>query len=818
MNPTRAYGSPGIEPRWTSSDKDGVGTAWNTRSRVWFTHSHGILNEIYYPRIDNACTRDFGLIVTDGKPGGFFSEEKRDTETTVERIAPGVPAFRLTNRCRKGTYEIEKELVAHPEHDAVLQRVSFRPRDRQDLRLFALVAPHLGNAGSGNSAIVSEYKGTPVLLGRRGHLALAVASSVGWGDRSAGYVGTSDGWRDLKENGRLTQTFQEAPEGNVALVGEIPLGADPLTFVLAIGFGDGQVGDLAGDAEACLHAVTGIFDDFDDAARQYVREWEDWLSQDRLQPEEGLLSTDAARDLHRLSLSTIRVHEEKRFPGGIIASLSIPWGDAQGDDDLGGYHVVWPRDLAASGGGLLAGGALGSAVDVLKYLRSVQESDGSWAQNLWLDGRSYWPSLQMDETAAPILLLELLRREGALDDAGAGTFYDMAREAAAFIASRGPCSPQDRWEEIPGYSIYTLATEIAALVAGAELVEEFSDGNASDGMRPAQYLLDLADDWFENLDRWTFATDSEFTKAFGIRGHYVRTAPRDAQDAPGVEGIVPPKNRPLDGDVRSRNVVSPDALALVRFGLRRPDDPRILDTVRVLDETLRVELPQGPCWYRFTDDAYGEHEDGSPFDGTGIGRPWPLLTAERALYELACGRRDEAERLLATFASCAGKGGLLPEQVWDADDLPESALFFGRPSHSAMPLVWAHAEYLKLVRSLQEGRVFDVPQSVLRRYSQPRAAAAAHWSFWHRRRSLPRGRILRILVDQAASIRWSLDEWSSRSDVETTDTTLGFHAADLPTDHAAPDSIVRFTIRWHEEDRWEGRDFALTVRDDSGDA
>ena len=93
-------GRPGIPPRWTSSAKDGIGTAISAASRVWFTHSHGILNEVYYPSVDSACTRDFGLIVTDGAQ--FFSEEKRDTTTQAEYLAPGAPAVKLTNRCREG--------------------------------------------------------------------------------------------------------------------------------------------------------------------------------------------------------------------------------------------------------------------------------------------------------------------------------------------------------------------------------------------------------------------------------------------------------------------------------------------------------------------------------------------------------------------------------------------------------------------------------------------------------------------------------------------------------------------------------------------
>jgi glucoamylase len=107
-----APGWPGISARWTSSNKSGVGTALTAISRVWFTLSHGILNEIYYPRLDQACTRDFGLIVT--ADGTFFSEEKRDCHHAVEVIEDGVPAFRLFNTCLKGRYRIEKMIIGDP--------------------------------------------------------------------------------------------------------------------------------------------------------------------------------------------------------------------------------------------------------------------------------------------------------------------------------------------------------------------------------------------------------------------------------------------------------------------------------------------------------------------------------------------------------------------------------------------------------------------------------------------------------------------------------------------------------------------------------
>jgi hypothetical protein len=145
---TDAPGFPGISPRWTSSAKDGVGTALSPGSAVWFTHSHGILNEIYYPGVDKACTRDCGLIVTDGLAGGFFAEEKRDTVSTTRRIADGVPLFTLTNTSTQNRFVIEKQIIADPVHDCVLQQIRLIPaKGVAGLRLFALLAPHLVNGG-----------------------------------------------------------------------------------------------------------------------------------------------------------------------------------------------------------------------------------------------------------------------------------------------------------------------------------------------------------------------------------------------------------------------------------------------------------------------------------------------------------------------------------------------------------------------------------------------------------------------------------------------------------------------------------------------
>jgi glucoamylase len=243
----------------------------------------------------------------------------------------------------------------------------------------------------------------------------------------------------------------------------------------------------------------------------------------------------------------------------------------------------------------------------------------------------------------------------------------MVRRAAAFLARNGPVSPQDRWEEEPGYSPFTIATEIAALLVAADLADAASNKPAAD------YLRETADAWNSSVERWLYCSGTELAHQHGVDGYYVRVAVPDRADAASpCHGFVPIKNRPPDQAVGpAALMVSLDALAFVRFGLRAPDDPRIVNTVRVVDATLKVDTPRGPVWHRYQGDGYGEHPDGGPFDGTGVGRGWPLLTGERAHYELAAGRRDTATELAHAMEALAGESGLLPEQVWDSADIPD---------------------------------------------------------------------------------------------------------------------------------------------------
>jgi glucoamylase len=374
--------------------------------------------------------------------------------------------------------------------------------------------------------------------------------------------------------------------------------------------------------------------------------------------------------------------------------------------------------------------------------------------------------------------------------------------------ANGPVTQQDRWEEDGGYSPFTLAAEISALLIAADFAQSLDKGE------PAEFLRENADTWNDNIERWTYAVNSDLARRVGVEGYYVRVAPLDGDGAASpLEGFVPIKNRAVgDSDTPAVEIVSPDALALVRFGLRAPDDPRMLNTIKVVDELLRVKLPQGPCWYRYNRDGYGEHEDGSPFDGTGVGRAWPLLAGERAHYELAAGRAASAEALLDVMEDSTGSSRLIPEQVWDKADIPERDLFAGKASGSACPLVWAHSEYIKLRRSLLDGKIFDQPPQTVERYLKKKMSAQYfNWRFNNKARTMPRGKKLRLLLMEPAVVHWSFDNWQTVHDDDSQESGWKLQHLDLPTETLAVGRQITFTFLWKNSERWEGHDYQVIV-------
>jgi glucoamylase len=796
-----APGWPGITPRWTSAAKNGVGTAFNIASKVWFTMSHGTINEIYYPQVDQACTRDMEFMVTDGKD--FFSEEKRNTYHQIENLEEGVPGFRLINTCKEGFYRIEKEVITDPHRDTFLQRIKFIPLkgDLSNYKLFVLLAPHISNHGAGNTGWVDHYKGMPMLFAERNN-ALALACNVPWLNASVGFVGASDGWQDLKRHKQMQWQYKRAENGNIAMIAEINLKEaqeNDNEIVIAIGFGRCS-------AEAGQRARASIVEGFDYAKKTFIEEWQEW--------QKDLFNFKSSRkspnNLYKISTAVLRTHESKRHPGGFIASLSIPWGYARGDEDLGGYHLVWPRDLYHTAGGLLAAKAGADATRVLNYLMVTQENDGHWPQNMWMDGFPYWTGVQMDQVGSPILLVDLASREGIIDTSGLKFLWPMVRKAASFIACHGSKTDQCRWEENAGYTPYTLSIEIAALLIAADFAE------VNKQPKLATYLRELADFWNESIERWIYVKDTELAKTVGVEGYYIRVSPSEDQNGffhdPRQATVSLANREEGENTIKASDLVSVDALALVRFGLRDANDPRILNTIKVIDHLTKVDYENGPCWYRYNQDGYGEHADGSPFDGLGFGRPWPFLTGERAHYEVAAGNFKAADKLLKTMESFANEGGMFPEQIWDSQDIPEKELYFGKATGSAMPLAWAHAEYLKLCRSIKLKQVFDMPHQTRERYIEEKTHSKHYiFRFSTKFKEMPAGKILRIETFAPSIIKWTTDNWETSNKISSWDSEIGLHVTDLNTEDFIKGTCISFTFYWTNTQNWEGEDFEVKI-------
>jgi glucoamylase len=779
-----APGAPGIDPTFTSSDKDMVGCALGL-PRLWYTLGHGILNEVYWPRIDIPQIRDLGFIVADG--AGFWAEVKRLDGRVFAQAAPGVPLVAVTHRHPR--FELTVRICPDPERDVLL--LAFDLTGDPALRPYALAAPRLGGTGRDNRVGVERHRGRRILWGEQGPFALALACADGaqgdaFGRCSAGHVGVSDGWQDFARNGAMTWNYAEAGPGNVALMAELPCSG-----VLALGFGSSR-------ESAATLALASLAQEFKRTWDTVLQSWLHW--QERWVADCGF---DALPDrLRRQALTSalvLKTHMDKTYPGAMVASLSIPWG-SQGEE-RGGYHLVWPRDLVECAGALLALGTVEEARDTLRYLVAIQEQDGHWFQNLWLGGKSYWTGIQLDEAAFPVLLACALAERQGLDGIAVTR---MARRALRYIVSRGPASDQDRWEEDAGVNPFTLATCIAALVAGAELLP------GSD----ADLACTVADFWNSRVEDWTVARGSALTERFGVAGYYVREAPRGTlSDANALRGRVPVKNRDVDADLPAAELVGGDFLQLVRVGLRSPEDPVIRDSVTVIDGMLRVDTPSGPAWRRYNGDGYGEKADGSPFDGAGIGRAWPLLVGERGHYEFASGA--DPLPFLSTMAAMSGGLDLLPEQVWDAAPLPELGLSPGRPTGSAMPLAWAHAEFLKLAASRRLGRVFDRPEAVWRRYQgrrpNPRVAV---WTPAAPVSTIRPGQDLLLLFPEPVSVRWGkrngdAGTWLDPQDAATHPLGLDLHGVTL--DAGALSGAGEIVFTWSTPDGWVCADYAVRI-------
>jgi glucoamylase len=672
----KAPGGPGALPTWTNAAKDGIGTSLTTTSKVWYTLEGGILTEVYYPRVDMADVHGLEFAVSNGRQVWF---ESHDMLHSIERVDDRALIYRQTSRNAAAGITITKTYTTDPKRNTLLIDVTYRVPTGD--KLYVIYQPALENVGYGNYGAAQDG----ALVSWKQDMASALVSSGGFAQTSNGFAGVNDAYTDLMLHHSITWKFTQADSGNVVQVGEI---TRPAHFTLALGFGSTPQAAVA-EARASLKAG------FTTASTEYADGWHKYLA--------GLRHVAPLYEKEfQLAAMVVRAHEDKTYPGAIIASMSIPWGYAVPADKptVGGYHLVWARDLYEAATSLMVAGDSATARRATRYLFDVQqEPDGRFPQNSWLDGKPYWTGIQMDEQSYPIVLAWQL---GITDKT---TWEKHIRPAAEFVLAHGPATQQERWEEVPGYSPSTIAAEIAGLVCASAIARE--NGAPEDA---ARYMA-TADDWASHLESWMVTTTGHLGGPLATKGYYMRidnnTDPNDGYQLDTRNG---------GGVHDERDVVDQGFIELVRMGIRPANDPIIENSLKIIDQTIRVQTPNGPDFYRYNHDGYGETYFGGPWLGEGKGRVWPIFAGERGEYEISAGA--DPTPYLQAMLRFANDGGMIPEQVWDQANATRIGFKFGQGTGSATPLVWSMGQFMRLAVDAKAKKILEQPSIVAEHFKK----------------------------------------------------------------------------------------------------
>lgn len=736
-----APGAPGMEPHRTKTILSGLGTAFQASSRVTFSLSRGIVAQVCFPDGFSTCAHDLEWIVTDG--GEFFSEEKRHADHQTAPLEEGVPAYRSTNTCRQGKYRIAKEVITDPLRDVILQKNTFSNLEGDSLRLYLLLSPH-----NDHTAWVGQYKGVPMLFAQKNGVTLALVTSHPWKQSSVGFNGVSDGWMDLAAHRQMTRTYTRAESGRVSLIAEIDLSqmrrpapgsAVPGNAVagseilVSLAFG-------ANEQEAAGRAWDSLMEGFDPARDRYMAQWRQW------QHSLSVVATGNSMGKYvKNSALILRYRESKIFPGAIQTD-----------------GLVSPRELAGAFGAYMGLAAREDAGRLLGFLLATQEPRGYWPQTLHPNGSPASSVVALDQVAQVILLVDACRRAFMLSPAKMHQYWSLVQKASAYLVSNGPQTAADRWNGPGGLCIYTLSVQIAALLAAADMADERQQPGIG------TYCRKTADYLQERIDEWTYVSGTPQAIAAGVPGYYAYGANARLPAAP-LGAVAATLEAPAK---RPHGQVSADALALVRFGLRKADDPRMLDTLKVIDAHLRVDTPNGPGWKRFEGDQ----------------DTWPILLAERAQYEVAAGNIEAATTLLRSMESLAHHG-------FFPGDAPADV----------------HAAYIQLCCSLKSKSVIDLPRFTVERYQGKNPEVPfVIWRSSHPLLRLPRGKKLRIELPESALIHWSDDDWVTKQHTLTRDTQLGINVAEIsPREHAGRKLV--FTFFWLASDHWENKNYSVAI-------
>ena len=554
-----APGGPGQKADWTEGDKTGFGTARTVRSNVWFTLQKGRTSEVFYPDLSTPSVRNLELVVTDGKT--FTDRESADTRQRTTRPDARSLGFTQVNTAKSGRYRLIKRFVTDPRRDALEVQIRLKSLDGKSYQLYALYDPALDNSGMNDRG--RTVGRTLVATDDESKLSSTLVSRPAFGATSTGYLGSSDGWTDLKRDHRLNRRHDSAGPGNIVQTGRIAgvtgkRGHQRATLTLGFGNNASQARRTARDAAGTKFVTT---------ARRYNAGWHGYLDSLKRVPA----SADGVRRQYLASALVLAAAEDKQNRGAVVASPSAPWvwGDeVEGlSSPSGAYHLVWSRDAYQFGTAFWAAGDRAAARRIVDWLFKVQQKpDGSFPQNSDVTGKPVWSNLQLDEVALPIVLAHLVGRDDASTYAG-------VKRAADFIANfkdpetgrSAPYSPQERWENQSGYSPNSIAAQIAGLVCAADIARRNGD-DAS-----ATRWLKLADEWQAKVKNWTVTTNGPLSDS-----PYFLRLTKDGNPNAGTTYSIG------DGGpsaVDQRKVVDASFLDLVRYGIEQPDDADVRSTL-----------------------------------------------------------------------------------------------------------------------------------------------------------------------------------------------------------------------------------------------
>ena len=723
---------PGGAPaRWTVGEKYGFTTLGDhedpSPSRVWFTLTEGALTEARFPRLDLVSVRLVEFVVSDPDSDYAVRTYRADrrrpmaVDRSTERVDERSLRFQQTiTNTGERDWTVTIESVPHTD-DAALVDVDFTAEDGTDYDIYVVVDPALGGCGSYDDATVDRSTGTltavhdgsrapdPTVTDDSGagyEPAVALAADDGFDWASVDVVG-GDRYEQVYGGAAVTEATEEA-FGNVALIGRVGSGTQSFSSAVALGFAENQA-----VASAQQRAASALEDGIEAAATALDESWHARL--DDVEVPSCVRDDDRLRSRYYAALLVMTAAEAKQHAGGGIASPAIPWGDAVAADDPAdyGYGHVWARDLYHSFTAFEAAGDLQRALEATEYLYETQSRrNGFVPQNTFLDGEMRWSDEQLDQAAFPaVMAAQLARRYGYEPGSTAYDYRDVA-DSADYLATRGPWSEQERWEEEAGYSPSTIAAGIAGLVSAGWLARQA--GERADALAYAA----TADYWRAGVDQWTVTETGTPRADDDSVPRYVRVSGTRDPDRGATR-----THRNGGGTYDERRVLDGGFLELVRLGVKPADDPVVETTLDAYDDDIRVDTPHGPAWYRYTGDGYGEKARGSgapwAVDSIGKGRLWPFLTGERAEYELLAGTETGAlapRALLETLAGFANDGDMFPEQVWDREDDNEYGWQFGGGTSAATPLSWTCAQYVRLAHSIDAGEPVERPALVAERY------------------------------------------------------------------------------------------------------